>query len=104
MELARDRVVFGGKKAAGCIQCELKTRGRTMAPVEPGGAGGSSQRWERKAYGGFHFSRTKKCLPTPLRGNRSESGPLLVHGMGHRTFFILFFINSFPLFSSFQNM
>lgn len=32
MELARDRAVFGGKKAAGCIQCELKTRGRTMAP------------------------------------------------------------------------
>lgn len=36
---------------------ELKTRGRKMAPVEPGGAGGSSQQWKKKAYGGVHLGR-----------------------------------------------
>lgn len=36
---------------------ELKTRERKMAPVEPGGAGGSSQQWKKKAYGVVHFSR-----------------------------------------------
>lgn len=99
-------VVPGGQEEAGLhwsIQPGLKSCGRKMAAVGPGGVGWSSKSGEEKAQRRGEHSSKKNGSPAPFRGNWSGSGSLLVRRMGYRIFSYLFKLTHSLSFASFQN-